>query len=159
MPEELRRRRAGFCQGPVIRLADGQTWVFPAPAEDAARSEEIFGPGYTALVRSVFEAEDRPEQLRCELALAIRLLSHNYELAPAEYRALLGFQPDSPELAQAQAEFHALALDHAGRLLGPVQDAAPVAAQPSGWRLFRSLSRLWSGGQRRPARWWRPAAP
>jgi hypothetical protein len=147
MPDETRRRRADFRRGPSIRLADGQPWTFPDPAEVAAGRGAGVEPEFEALVRAVFEAEDRPDRLRCELALAINLLGRNYELTPVEYRRLLGFPPGSSELARAQAEFHALALDHA-EYLWPVPEPTAVA-RPSGRGLLRGLSRLWAG--RRPA--------
>lgn len=135
------RRRAGFRDGPAIRLADGRTWIFPAPPEELTVSSD---PALAGLIRAVFEAEDRPDRLRCELALAIHLLSRNYDLTSAEYRTLLRFRPGSPELSQAQGDFHNMAVLNAMRLW-PAAEVAPASPAParSGW--LRGLSRLWGG--------------
>lgn len=142
MSDEARRRRKGFRDGRLIRLADGHSWTFPNPTDEPPE------PPLVALVRAVFEAEDRPDRLRCELALAINLLARNYDLSSADYRTLLRFPAGSPDLEQAQASFHALAVDHAAHFWpaldrGPVE---PTTERRPGW--LRGVAWLWNG--RRP---------
>lgn len=157
MLDEKTRRRAEYRPGQAIRLADGQDWTFPAPPDpdglDAggpAASCDAFGPVYEALIHAVCDAEDWDDARRCELALALYLISHNYELDAPDYQALFGFEPGSAELARAQAAFHALAADHARRLRPQGRKAAE--AEPVGWirGLMRIGARLRAG--RRPAR-------
>ena len=149
MVDEVTRRRVGFRRGAAIRMADGQEWTFPglSPGE----WDGGLGQDHAALVAAVFEAEDRDDRLRCELALAINLLAANYELSPAEFRAVFGFRPGGPELAAARAGFRALAVEHA-RSLPLKADPAPAAAglgdRARGW--FRAGGRLWTT-RRRPA--------
>jgi len=124
MLAETNLRLPQFRPGPSIRLADGQFWTFPAatvsepspqrPQDEPERDADEPGldADYIALLEAIQEAEDRSDQLRAELALAIHLLSQNYDLDPDDYQTLLGFEPGSPELKAAQEAFHELALDH-----------------------------------------------
>lgn len=152
MLDERARRRAGFRGGRGILLGDGGEWTFPAPAEGASE----WDPELAGLIGAVSEAEDRADRLRCELALAIALLSRNYELGPAEYRTLFGFRPGGAELAGAQAAFRALAMEHAraqeGRAAPRLVGASTGRGRPLGWagvgwgRVRAGLGRL-VGGQ------------
>jgi hypothetical protein len=108
MVDERSVRRPRFIEGTKIRLADGQSWSFPASHPD--------DPEYDQVLRAVFEAEDDAERLRVELALTILLLARNYNLGPADYQVLLGYPPGDPALAQLQREVHQMVLDHAEKL-------------------------------------------
>ncbi len=110
MVDERSVRRPGFIEGTRIRLADGQSWSFPASQPD--RDD----PEYDQVLRAVFEAEDDAERLRAELALTILLLARNYHLGPADYQELLGYPPGDPALARLQREVHQMVLDHAEKL-------------------------------------------
>lgn len=106
-------RRTSFRPGPAILLADGREWIFPMPAAPEELSAEPSVDRETeAIVRAIREAEDRTEQRRGELALAIHLLAKNYRLGPDQYQELLCFDPSSPTLASSQEAFHRLALDY-----------------------------------------------
>jgi len=127
---EQARRKPGFDPGIAIELADGRTWWFPGPDPRPA------DPDYGALVRSVVEAEDESESSLAELALAIMLLSQNYDLAPSELQSLLTFAP--PDRGRMHAAFSDLAAIHAKAMLteGP-PSASPASS--SGW--FRRAGR------------------
>jgi hypothetical protein len=81
---------------------------------------------------AVRETEDEAERLGAELALAILLLAHNYELAPADYFTLLSFAPGDPALAAMQGAFRAVASAHVQRLEARRQagDSASISAEP-----------------------------
>jgi hypothetical protein len=49
---------------------------------------------YDAMIRIHHESEDAAEERRIELAMAILLLSRNYEGKPAEYEAIFSFGAD-----------------------------------------------------------------
>jgi len=123
MRNELTLRRPDFRPGTPIRLADGQAWTFPAPTalepinEGRASNQRLSHDEaeYDALLAGVLEAEDVPERLRAELALAIHLLGRNYDLDPADFSRVLEFPPGDPDLAARQHDFHNLAVDHLGR--------------------------------------------
>ncbi len=77
-------------------MADGQEWLFtspPAPGVDA---------DYDALIHALLEAEDQSEAKKCELAIAILLLSRNYQPLPSEYQRIFCFGGD--DAAQSSAE-------------------------------------------------------
>jgi hypothetical protein len=125
MLNEVSRRRPDFRPGPSIRLADGWDWTIPAPPRVTAPEAEGFGPDYAATVAALESAEDRTERLRAELALAIYLLSRNYDLTPDDLYALLGFPPDDPALAAMQAAFHRIAREHLRSCRPADADGAP----------------------------------
>jgi hypothetical protein len=159
MLDERTRRRADYRLGTGIRLADGQCWTFPAPLVPSGNDPDAMTAGradlttYVALIRAVIEAEDRDDRRRCELALAIWLLSYNYDLDPADYQMLLGFAPGSAALARSQEAFSTLAFEHAQSLWSRRRDeATTTAAEPVGWvrGLWRAGVRRWAG--RRTAR-------
>ena len=131
-------RSLSFQDGTEVRLADGDFWTLPAAAallkqgETSSSADE----GLSGLLGAILEAEDRSEQLRAELALAIHLLGRNYRLGPGEYRAILGFAPDSPLLGASQQTFHAIAMDYATRLCSRSTrspEPATATALLAGW--------------------------
>src|SRR4051794_3064968 len=137
MRDERKMRRPGFLDGPSIRLGDGQLWAFPSPdgiasasdhgAATRTASDAAVDLEFEATLRAVIEAEDEAEQLRAELALAIYLLSRNYDLGPADYRAILG-PPSSQTLEAMKQSFHQLAMDHirSYRRGAPIEPGAAI---------------------------------
>ena len=102
MVEEKVRRRMGFQAGRWVRMADGQEWMFPDPPVPG------IDPDYDDLIRCRLESEDADEDLRIELALAIRLLSRNYNPKPDEYAAIFSFGDDESGRSRAQAAISTL---------------------------------------------------
>lgn len=133
--EEPLARHAGFGEGIVVELADGQSWTLPVPAQNAQHDPELDG-----LLRCVAGAEDRPEQLRAELALTILLLSRNYVLRPEELGALLSFPPGDPRLAVLQERVHALAVEVIERL---APDGVPGRRDGSDGRTGKGFAARW----------------
>jgi hypothetical protein len=92
MRDEQARRRSSFQPGLGLRLADGQIWSLPIPANapgDPAVSSRVWdNPGYRAILQALGDAEDQGERFRAELALAIHLLSWNYEVDRDDLAAL-----------------------------------------------------------------------
>jgi len=109
---EFPSRQPSFRHGRQIQLADGQTWVFPAPPKGSEWKAVPFGAEYTDIIQAILEAEDSSEQRLAELAFAILLLGHNYRLLPGEYERLLGSTPESPDSSDWQIAFHHIAQDH-----------------------------------------------
>src|SRR3954447_13765680 len=124
MADEYSLRRPSFAEGTRITLADGQAWSLPdhPPYND--------DPEHLALLRGVSEAEDDAERLRAELALAIFLLSRNYDLLPRDYRAILQFEPGDPALAEMQRAVHTLAADQVRALRLLDQSASSPSPVP-----------------------------
>lgn len=111
MIDEKSHRREGFLPGTTVPLADGGFWILPsAPSKSIATTR--FGTDYDSLLEAITVAEDEPERLRAELALAIHLLSLNYELEPEDYKAILAFPPNSSALHDAQHVFRSVAQEH-----------------------------------------------
>ena len=97
MVAEQIRRRAGFQLGRAIRMGDRQEWMFPpAPAPG-------IDPDYDGLLRIHRESEDGDDERRIELAMAILLLSRNYDPTPDEYVAIFSFGMDDAAQSIAQA--------------------------------------------------------
>lgn len=131
MGDQPKGRHTDFLTARRIRLADGREWMFPAPAgRGASHPNDDFGEGYLKLIEAIVEAEDGAEERMAELALAILFLGREHALTPAEYRYLLEFEPDSPELAEFQEAFHELAKDHVEYVLAGRR--FPRAAGPGG---------------------------
>lgn len=126
MPNEASLRRRDFRPGRAIRLADGQEWIFPGPRCSPPGALDFEAAADAATVTAVFEAFEPPDRRRAELALAIRLLGHNYRLGPGDYRALLTHDRESPALAATQNAFHELALEYARWLWPADTDADAV---------------------------------
>jgi hypothetical protein len=97
MVEEKFRRRAGFQSGRCVRMGDRQQWMFPPPP--APRID----PEYDALARIHQQSEDADDERRIELAMAILLLSRNYDLTPDEYVAIFSFETNPSAKSTAQA--------------------------------------------------------
>lgn len=110
--DEFLTRQPSFRQGRRICLADGQTWVLPSPPDGSEWKAPPFGAEYQELIQAMLEAEDDSERRLAELAFAILLLGHNYQLSPADYERLLGFAPESPESSDWQVTLHQIAQDH-----------------------------------------------
>jgi hypothetical protein len=122
MIDELALRRPAFVEGVRIRLANGQQWSFPDRPPHPEDQELI------ALLQAVDEAEDAHERLRGELALAILLLSRNYDLGPDDYQAILGYPQDDPAIAAMQTALHELAIRQSRDLprLSPKSNSPPI---------------------------------
>ena len=97
MVEEKVRRRADFQLGKPVRMGDRQQWMFPPPPAPGIDRE------YDALIRVHHESEDADDERRIELAMAILLLSHNYDPTPDEYVAIFSFGPDESAQSTAHA--------------------------------------------------------
>ncbi len=96
MVAENARRRSGFLGGAWIKMADGREWLFSGPPARGVDAD------YDALVHALLEAEDRSEARKCELTIAILLLSRNYQPSPSEYVKIFYFGSD--DAAQSSAE-------------------------------------------------------
>jgi hypothetical protein len=134
MLNETTYRSLSFQEGTEVRLADGNVWTLPAAApllEQDGTSNEA-DESLSGLLDGVLEAEDRSEQLRAELALAIHLLGRNYRIGPRQYQAILAFAAGSPLLGASQEAFHAVALDYASRFRRH-PGRSPESTLPSGW--------------------------
>jgi hypothetical protein len=122
MLDELALRRPDFLGGIPIRLADGQTWMFPVPVRpnadpvgSLAETESVialFGPEYLHTLRAVMEAQDEAERMMAELALAIDLLSRNYRLSPEMFRELLEGPQVDADIRHMKNAFHSMATTH-----------------------------------------------
>ncbi len=117
MVAEKTRRKSGFAGGVWIRMADGQEWLFsnpPAPGND---------PEYDALVQGLLEAEDESEARKFELAIAIWLLSRNYQPSPREYEEIFSFASDNAARSCAQEAISTLIASNLGRTLRPAAES------------------------------------
>jgi hypothetical protein len=128
MQDERQARRPTFLGGKPIRLADGRTWQFPGPE---AGHREAFGSSYGPLIAALCQAEDEPERLRAEMALAICLLTTNYDLGPDDLCSVLELPPGDPGLAEMQRGFRELAADHALAARAAAQAKSESAPSPS----------------------------
>jgi hypothetical protein len=97
MVEEKVRRRAGFQVGRQVRMGDRQHWMFPPPPAPG------IDPEYDGLVRIHDESEDAIDERKIELAMAILLLSRNYDPTPDEYEAIFSFGMDQSAQSNAEA--------------------------------------------------------
>jgi hypothetical protein len=97
MFEEKVRRRAGFQSGRWVQMGDRQRWMFPPPPASG------IDPEYDALARIHQEPEDADDERKIELAMAILLLSRNYDPTPDEYIAIFSFGTDESARSAAQA--------------------------------------------------------
>jgi hypothetical protein len=134
MVDEQSVRRPGFVEGTRIRLANGQEWTFP---DHPPSKEDV---EHQAVLREIGEAEDAADLLRAELALAIHLLSRNYDLTPEGFQAILDFAPGDPVLAEMQRAVHELATAQyrAFRHL-PNSNAGSTLAPMVHWRILKLL--------------------
>jgi hypothetical protein len=130
MIDEQALRRPDFVEGTRIRLANGHDWSFPDQPPHPEDHELI------AILQAIAEAEDEPERLRGELALAILLLSRNYDLSPGDFQAILSFAPGDPTLIEMQRAVHELASRHSRDLQylsRPKSNSPPLPV--AHWRL------------------------
>jgi hypothetical protein len=116
--DESSCRKTAFRQGRQIELADGQTWMLPAPPQGSEWNSVPFGPEYLDIIRAILEAEDDSEQRLAELSFAIYLLAHNYRLLPQDYERLLGSSPVSTDSRDWPRAFHQIAQDHVHSFIG-----------------------------------------
>lgn len=112
MREERFCRRPGFRPGRTIRLADGQFWTFPVPAEGERIDFLASGSAYEALLKACLEAEDEPDRRRGELALGIALMDANYFLESSDFTSLLEFEPGDPSAVSVQECLTGIAWEH-----------------------------------------------
>jgi hypothetical protein len=151
--DELSSRRSRFQPGTPICLANNQEWTFPARSDDAEFAVEFAAAEYLELIHIVQEAEDQSERRLAELALAIFLISLNYELSSTDLANLFTFQPRSQELVASQHAFESLARDHILSLARPgephqlVPSPGPERRRPGhralAWLRSRWLTRKW----------------
>jgi hypothetical protein len=114
LSDEIRRRRSRFREGSKLRLADGQMWTLPAPADASRVCPAPFTVEYRGLLKAIVEAEDDSEQRLAELAFVVFLLGENYSLSPADYEALLTFAPETAESSAWQFAVQAIVQEHLG---------------------------------------------
>jgi hypothetical protein len=132
MIDERICRRASFQEVTSIQLADGQRWWLPELSIDSRDAV------LNSLVKAVVCGSNEREELRDDLALAMVLLSRNYQLSPDLYPQLFGFRPDDP------------ARDELQRVVRQLADAAPLKSRVE---LVPNLDR-----KPRPSRRWGLAA-
>ncbi len=147
MVAEVLSRCPAFLAGREIRLADNQSWTFPAPLEDVEFIVEDEAE-YVGLIQAICEAEDRSDRLMAELALAMFLFGLNYQVDPADLEFLFTFPPGSRELTDSQRAFQLLAQDHLRHRYGQgnLPSPTPVVSEPwrpSGVRTLAWLRGFW----------------
>jgi hypothetical protein len=96
MVSEKARRRAEFQAGTGIKMADGQEWLFSSPPPPGTDAE------YDGLVEGLLEAEDQNDARKSELAIAMFLLSRNYQPTPREYEEIFSFRTQDATRSSAQ---------------------------------------------------------
>ncbi|MEO6809479.1 MAG: hypothetical protein ABI353_10260 [Isosphaeraceae bacterium] len=128
MGSEVELRSPSFLGGLPIVLGDGQEWAFPGPRELFDVNGQ-FNSELLSLLEAIREVQDESERLRGELALAIQLLSLNYELRPDDFTRLLG----GPDVGGMQRGFH----DLATRLFMALADREQPQPVPETGRRFR----------------------
>jgi hypothetical protein len=154
--DELIWRRADFRAGREITLANHQPWTFPSPHKRPGLASRDPADEYFGLLRAVREAEDLHERRLAELVLAIYLIELNYQLSPSQLEFLFTFRAGSPELADAQDAFSALAGEHLQLLYPEAILPLPSSVdRPSPG--FRARFRGWLRGLRAFRRWISPS--
>ena len=138
--DESAIRQSSFRPGRPIQLADGQTWILPAPPRGSEWNSLPFGPEYVAIIRAISESADGSEQSLAELAFAICLLGYNYHLSPDDYDCLLGSQSASTDSMDWQLAFHHIAQDHVHSFLDNARVSCENEPLPNAQGRF---SRLW----------------
>jgi hypothetical protein len=142
MLDERARRLPSFRQGTRIRLGDGQAWEFPGPPKGSDWNLPPFGVEYRDLINAILESQDAAENRLAQLAFAILLLGHNYQLSSAEYEQLLDASPESAQGSDWQIEFQHIAQAH-------VQSALEIRAVSAATRPFVGAE----GGASRGLQW------
>jgi hypothetical protein len=142
MVEEKVRRRVGFQSGRWVRMGDQRPWMFPPPPAPGIDHD------YDALSRVHRESEDADDERRIELAMAILLLSRNYDPTPEEYQAIFSFGTDQAARSTAQAAISEavrrdLEPDRSNRLPEPARATAPIFH--THFRAIRSTVRSCAG--------------
>jgi hypothetical protein len=117
---EERRRSPSFLEGTKVLLADGNTWMLPVASALLARgvpaqaSEEL-----GSLVDAIQCSEGAEDLGTSELALAIFLLTWNYEFEEGELAAILTFPSGGPLRESSQQAFHDVAAEYVQQLRVP----------------------------------------
>jgi len=152
MLDEQGARAPEFRVGRHIRLADGQRWMFPsppaprgAPRETGASTSDtaLTDAEYVSLIDAVESSEDEPDLKRAELALAIFLLSRNYDLNASEFERLFDFGQMTEGSSEAQEHFRELAMDHVRSARGASPDHSIPARSSLRSLTSRLFYRLW----------------
>lgn len=138
-------------------LADGQCWTFPAPWDRASSTNRDPDEAYSGLLRAIWEAEDSHERRLAELALAIFLIELNYHLGSAQLQDLFTFRAGSPELAESQNAFDALALEHLQSLFPDASHPGPIPVTHPTRRGIWAPAHTWLRGLRSLWRWILPS--
>ncbi len=100
---------------------------------------------YDALAMARPEAEDRDEVLRIELAIAISLLSQDYDLTPADYTRIFDFGSDRDVLIRMHsARSDSIAPGSINRAAKKTASARVDRVSESGW--MGKLKSLFSAG-------------
>lgn len=124
MPDEAAARRPDFEPGVPVTLADGQPWhfrrptveMYPAIGEGGSVSVGYsFGPAYDAMMDDLEAAAPGVDQVAALMKLAVHLLRPNYDLTPADYRALLPFRGGDEANAAMWQSIAATALGTGGK--------------------------------------------
>ncbi|MFO0908517.1 MAG: hypothetical protein U0794_09170 [Isosphaeraceae bacterium] len=138
MTDHLATRPPRYAGGIPVRLADGRSWCLAPP------SALDGDPQFDALLAGVEQADDQFERRRAELALAIFLLTRNYDLSAAELNSLLSFEHDAAGRDTFALSVHALART----LLVARRESGPALSVGStrGEGLVRWLRALWPLG-------------
>jgi hypothetical protein len=142
MVEEKVRRRVEFQSGRWVQMGDQQPWMFPPPPAPGIDRD------YDAMTRILRESEDADDERRIELAMAIRLLSRNYDPTPKEYEAIFSFGTDQAARSTAQAAISELVRrdqepERANRLPAQPQSTTPLFH--THFRAIRSTVRSCAG--------------
>jgi hypothetical protein len=152
MLHEPSSRRSSFRGGRQIRLADGQTWILPAPLKASEWKTVPFGSEYMDIIKAMLQAEDSYEQHLAEMAFAIFLLGHNYCLSAGDYEQLLGSTAEFSDSRVWQHELYQLSQEHLRSFLEARDDSLekrPVVPAPARFARLRTWLRNHS-----PSRWW-----
>ncbi len=142
MAEEWMSRRPGFCSGPPLRLAGNQLWYVPDPSE-LHRSRSHDPESLHSHLEALQEAEDQPQRMRACLALSIFLIHANYDLTPADLRALFRMRPGSTTLQAAQEDMENVArqyLAYDSTLVSASDESLTNTANPLPFSLLRLLN-------------------
>lgn len=155
MRQERDLRRPRFRGGFALRLVDGQVWSLPTPDEPVDATvmpgASWRGPDYRALLSALAEAGDESELFLAELALAIHLITWNYEVDGPDLVDIFDDRDGDRARAELSLALHALATAHlrsaAGRPgLGLDQGLGwpdPAAPRPAWGFVSRFLGLRW----------------
>jgi hypothetical protein len=133
MVSEKVRRRAGFQMGRLVRMGDRQHWMFPPPPAPGS------DPDYDGLIRVHHESEDGRDEREIELAMAILLLSRNYDPTPDEYVSIFSFGTDQSARSTAQAAISDIVCRDLENQRGNRLPAQPYSSTPRFHARFLSI--------------------